>query len=187
MKCVSLIPIIYSIFLIFVLKKVFKKVKLIEIFSIRIVVHLYNSSILHQKFTLYFANITWLNHQYLSNLIHPISYSNCKLCKKTIKSPIVGNSKSNDLIISFIYGRQFYNFLTFARSLRTTGSRATIILLASSQWISKCPPKLLSEFKKCGFILEVFTQRFQERNPLFLRFYLYYEFLQYHQLFHRII
>ena len=100
---------------------------------------------------------------------------------------IVGNSKSYDIIISFIYGIQFYNFLTFARSLRTTGSRATIILFASTQWILICPPQLLSEFKNCGFILEVCIQRFKEKNPLFLRFYLYYEFLQYYHLFHRII
>ena len=80
--CNSLYLVFYSIFLILGLKKVFKKVKPIEIISIRTVFYLYNSSILHEKFSLYFA--TWLNKQHLSNLIRPISYSNCKLCKKTI-------------------------------------------------------------------------------------------------------
>lgn len=135
-----------------------------------------------------FFNISIIqNKKYILQNIASSDFKNCSLCKQV--SSIKGNSKSTDLILSFLYGNGYNNILTFIRSLRTTKSKAIVIFFATSRWLSICPTQHLQEFKKCGGILiDIGKEHFFDQNPLFLRFYLYKLFIrQYIFHFNRVI
>lgn len=127
------------------------------------------------------------NQKYILQTIASSDFKNCSLCKRI--SSIKGNSNSSDLILSFLYGNEYNNILTFIRSLRTAKSKATVIFFATSRRISICPTHHIQEFKRCGgIIFDVGEEHFFDQNPLFLRFYLYKLFIRlYVTLFNRII
>lgn len=114
------------------------------------------------------------------------SLSKCDLCNFSFQNNI-SNSNSQDLVLS-VLTHEPANVLTFIRTLRTTGSKCTCILLADKDLILKCTSDMNRIFNECGLqIINVGTVS-SIYNSENIRYILYYKFmLKYHDQFSRVM
>jgi len=109
----------------------------------------------------------------------------CTISAETTRS----NSSPQDLILGVSLGTA-RNALTFVRSLRSTGSRATCCLIVDDKFYESCTSFMLQAFRSCGLSLiniGSFSPEYAGKAHN-ARFLLYYQFLyKFNRHFHRAI
>jgi hypothetical protein len=111
----------------------------------------------------------------------------CTLCNFTVRN-FRPDSSPRDVIVTSMFD-QVVNVVPFIRSLRTTGSRATVILFYDASAKRKIDSNLSSFFNSCAItLLEIDLTHRSPRHSFILRHLLFAEFFRtrYH-LFDRIL
>ena len=138
---------------------------------------------------LYTPNADWLISQRINeNLLHT-NYEKCEPCKTKVFSK-TANSSPFDIILTILYGKDYYNIISFVRSLRSTGCKATVILMHTEEWMQHFPSSHKAEVDKCGVIWVNVHEVLSRGNvgPITSRFILFRAFLhKYINKFNRVI
>jgi len=133
------------------------------------------------------AKTDWLAAASITRILFE-SAEQCPLCRISA-SASSANSSPQDLILGVELGSS-RNALTFVRSLRSTGSRATCCLIVDRKFCDSCTSFVLDQFRLCGLsLLSIgsFAPEF-ERKSHNARFLLYYQFLsKFNKYFRRAI
>jgi hypothetical protein len=113
--------------------------------------------------------------------------SNCSLCSFTVRNARP-NSSPRDVIVAGMFDH-IVNVVPFIRTLRTTGSRATVILFVDSNAGSKVDPSLTSFFNACAItVLYVKHRHISARHSKQMRHMLFADFFRTrYYLFDRIL
>ena len=132
------------------------------------------------------TNASFLKRDVFSKLMDSVSYDQCQLCKIAKSN---SNSNKRDIIISTVYGRHGFNILTFLRSLRSTGSKCTVVIFYTNEFMNGLNEQVLEESKKCGAVwINIGDDTHARVHIISGRFVIYRAFLyQYQDLFNRVI
>ena len=114
---------------------------------------------------------------YLKNKV--FDESQCRMCDfEVLPTVFQTNSEKNDIILAYVY-KKGANLIPFIRSIRTTHTSASVVLLYSSDLIKNDDPKYIKLIKTCGVQIVVIQDRNLTRKSdiLYYQIFLYIQFL----------
>lgn len=101
----------------------------------------------------YIDRIPWINDSSLPIKLIGKDWSQCQICKYPKMKKNVSNSNPEDLVLGLIFGGFPNNLLTLARSIRSSGSNATVVILACEGIISEFDEEYIQSLNNCGINL----------------------------------
>ena len=101
---------------------------------------------------IYTGSIDWINETLFYEEMSNISFENCPLCSHRYRGP-AANSTPRDLVLSVCYNSLHRNILTFLRTLRSVGSRCTVVFLCTESFIQSFNQEELTAIRSCGAII----------------------------------
>lgn len=100
----------------------------------------------------YIGKISWFEDENIPFMIKSSKYNYCRLCDfKTV--PNSANSSSDDLILGTLYGNSQRNVLTFVRSVRTAGCKASIVIFITENISNSLSEEYHKNLENCGVTL----------------------------------
>lgn len=109
------------------------------------------------------SNGDWLETLNISDILYKDS-GECQPCLKQFRDPF-GNSSPRDLVIGFTT-QSPRNLVTFIRTLRNAGSKASAVVFVDDEMVKKCTQSTLQVFRDCGLYcinLGVLKDKYQKR------------------------
>lgn len=98
------------------------------------------------------GRIDWFHDPETPNLIKKHISTNCSLCDMNSTAEFA-NSSPRDVILGLIYGNKLLNFLTLIRSIRSTGCKASIVVMISVNATSNMTQIYRKHLEDCGVTL----------------------------------
>lgn len=99
----------------------------------------------------YFDSFDWMKEEEFEEKIENSNWKNCSFCGKMHKTG-TENSTPRDVVLGVLYGYQLINVLTFVRSLRSTGSNATIVFMVDDRFFDGVSPIYMRHLDACGVV-----------------------------------
>ncbi|KAK8853525.1 hypothetical protein M9Y10_017086 [Tritrichomonas musculus] len=114
-------------------------------------------------------------------------FSNCPLCSIVKKKS--NSSSKRDLIFSYAYGNRTKGFVSFVRSIRSTGCKATIVFMYEDPFLFSFSSNERLILKNCGsFFINAGKINRKKFNIMSIRYAFFLEFLEiYKKCFDRVI
>lgn len=132
------------------------------------------------------GSVKWLSKDYTNEFNKNIS--NCPLCSFTRDNP-KSNSSPKDLLLAIMLKRIFHS-LTYIRSFRTTGCKATCVVFIDDPAYTSFTDFMIEKFDQCGviFINLGDVEKLYRNSITESRFVLFYAFLRkYYKEFDRVM
>lgn len=129
----------------------------------------------------------FINNNFILDLNKEFDFSNCPICIQIKKNS--QSSSKRDLIFSFAYGNITKGFVSFVRSIRSTGCKATIVFMYEDPFYDSFTINEKKILKDCGTLFfNIGKVNRNKYNIMSLRYAFFLEFLEvYMNYFDRVV